>query len=456
MVNREIHISVVGHTNAGKTSLLRTLLRRKDFGEVSAMPSTTRDVSYFETHAPEAKSIYWYDTPGLEESRELYDDLQTEVPEQLKHDGPGQIEHCINQSNFVARFSQESKVLKQLMASDAALVVIDTRSSILEKLLDELSILKLSGKPMIPILNFSSAEVDVARWEDALRKMSIHNFVGFDTLRTPISAEEELFTQLASVLPKLKHDFEGHAAFRQQARQQRLKDATGLVAELIAQAGTLHEVVAKDDEDAAKNTLKEKVEQLESQYLQEILSIYGFTTNDAMLSGLPLVQGAWEDSLFDQDTWRKFGVSLVTSSATGGAIGFGFDVMTGGLSAGLGTVIGGALGLAYQGQGNFGQRVKAKFEGKQLYVVESSILTVLVTRQLALIQALQIRGVAAQEPVTINQSVSAPEGLSDYYNPLRKHMNWGDMSPAAKNNSNRYYNWKEGIQTYLESVIHSA
>ena len=30
-----IEIAVVGHTNAGKTSLLRTLTRRRDFGEVS-------------------------------------------------------------------------------------------------------------------------------------------------------------------------------------------------------------------------------------------------------------------------------------------------------------------------------------------------------------------------------------------------------------------------------------
>ena len=35
-------IAVVGHTNAGKTSLLRTLTRRVDFGQVSARPGTTR------------------------------------------------------------------------------------------------------------------------------------------------------------------------------------------------------------------------------------------------------------------------------------------------------------------------------------------------------------------------------------------------------------------------------
>ena len=39
-----IAIAVVGHTNAGKTSLLRTLTRRSGFGEVSDRPGTTRHV----------------------------------------------------------------------------------------------------------------------------------------------------------------------------------------------------------------------------------------------------------------------------------------------------------------------------------------------------------------------------------------------------------------------------
>ncbi|WP_200870248.1 GTPase, partial [Pseudomonas aeruginosa] len=37
-------LAVVGHTNTGKTSLLRTLTRDRGFGEVSHRPSTTRHV----------------------------------------------------------------------------------------------------------------------------------------------------------------------------------------------------------------------------------------------------------------------------------------------------------------------------------------------------------------------------------------------------------------------------
>ena len=39
-----LRIAVVGHTNTGKTSLLRTLTRDVGFGEVSSRPATTRHV----------------------------------------------------------------------------------------------------------------------------------------------------------------------------------------------------------------------------------------------------------------------------------------------------------------------------------------------------------------------------------------------------------------------------
>jgi len=39
-----LQIAVVGHTNTGKTSLLRTLTRDVNFGEVADAPGTTKQV----------------------------------------------------------------------------------------------------------------------------------------------------------------------------------------------------------------------------------------------------------------------------------------------------------------------------------------------------------------------------------------------------------------------------
>ena len=40
----DLSVAVVGHANAGKTSLMRTLLRDSEFGEVADQAGTTRHV----------------------------------------------------------------------------------------------------------------------------------------------------------------------------------------------------------------------------------------------------------------------------------------------------------------------------------------------------------------------------------------------------------------------------
>ena len=52
------------------------------------------------------------------------------------------------------RFEQEAKVLRQLLASDAGLYVIDAREPVLAKYKDELAVLAGCGKPLLPVLNF--------------------------------------------------------------------------------------------------------------------------------------------------------------------------------------------------------------------------------------------------------------------------------------------------------------
>ena len=76
-MNDMMQIAVVGHTNAGKTSLLRTLTRRGSFGEVSARPGTTRHVESVDLTLDDACAVRFFDTPGLEDSVALLDYLHT-------------------------------------------------------------------------------------------------------------------------------------------------------------------------------------------------------------------------------------------------------------------------------------------------------------------------------------------------------------------------------------------
>ena len=67
-MTKPLTLAVVGHTNVGKTSLLRTLTRDVGFGEVSHRPSTTRHVEGARLSVDGQALLELYDTPGLEDA----------------------------------------------------------------------------------------------------------------------------------------------------------------------------------------------------------------------------------------------------------------------------------------------------------------------------------------------------------------------------------------------------
>ena len=74
-------VAVVGHTNAGKTSLMRTLSRDAGFGAVSPSPATTIDVESVKLLASGREVAEFRDTPGLEDPiglLEFIDGLRTD------------------------------------------------------------------------------------------------------------------------------------------------------------------------------------------------------------------------------------------------------------------------------------------------------------------------------------------------------------------------------------------
>src|SRR3546814_17168117 len=74
--SKPLKLAVVGHTNVGKTSLLRTLTRDVGFGEVSHRPSTTRHVEGARLSVDGEALMELYDTPGLEDAIALLDYLE--------------------------------------------------------------------------------------------------------------------------------------------------------------------------------------------------------------------------------------------------------------------------------------------------------------------------------------------------------------------------------------------
>lgn len=174
-MTKPLKLAVVGHTNVGKTSLLRTLLRDRAFGEVSHRPSTTRHVEGARLSVDGQPLLELYDTPGLEDAIALLEHLERLDRPGERLDGPARLARFLDGSEARQRFEQEAKVLRQLLASDAGLYVIDAREPVLAKYRDELAVLAMCGRPLLPVLNFVASENHrESDWREALARLGLH------------------------------------------------------------------------------------------------------------------------------------------------------------------------------------------------------------------------------------------------------------------------------------------
>ncbi|MFS2168309.1 DUF3482 domain-containing protein, partial [Variovorax sp. Varisp62] len=193
-----IRIAVVGHTNAGKTSLLRTLTRRVGFGEVSQRPGTTRHVESVDLDVDGAAAVRFFDTPGLEDAVALREhlagfDQQATPPERIRRFLQGPEAHGV--------FEQEAKVLRTMLDIDAAFLVIDVREPVLPKFRDEIELLNSCARPVLPVLNFvRDAASREPAWKELLSAYGLHVQVRFDAAAPFVGAEQDLYNDLATLL----------------------------------------------------------------------------------------------------------------------------------------------------------------------------------------------------------------------------------------------------------------
>lgn len=233
-MTKPLTLAVVGHTNVGKTSLLRTLTRDVGFGEVSHRPSTTRHVEGARLSVDGEPLLELYDTPGLEDAIALLDYLERLDRPGERLDGPARVARFLEGSEARQRFEQEAKVLRQLLASDAGLYVIDAREPVLAKYRDELSVLASCGKPLLPVLNFvSNPQQREPEWRDALARLGLHALVRFDSVAPPEDGERRLYESLALLLEHSRDALQRLITDQQAQRVARKHSALRLIAELL-------------------------------------------------------------------------------------------------------------------------------------------------------------------------------------------------------------------------------
>ncbi|WP_322995878.1 DUF3482 domain-containing protein [Castellaniella sp.] len=402
-----IDLAVVGHTNTGKTSLLRTLLRDELFGEVADEPGTTRHVESAQLLSGSGQPmLILRDTPGLEDAMGVLDYLDQLIqtdPSEERPDGPERIQRLLDSPESTERFEQECRVLDTVLKTDAALYVIDVRDPVLPKHRDELTLLAACGRPILPVLNFTRSPLaDVLAWREALARLGLHATVDFDTVAPALDGESQMLDRLALMLSQ---QAPGLMALRTDLGQQRLKrlqDATRLIAELLMDAAALRLPCLHEPAELAAITLvlRKRTRDREQSCVHALLKRYRFSKSTFPHYPLPLEGERWGMDLFSPMAMRDFGIKVSKGLATGAMAGATVDVLTGGLSLGTATLLGAAIGGVWQGANQWGKRLIGRLAGQVEMTVDDPVLHLLGLRQLALVRALECRGHAAMRPIS--------------------------------------------------------
>ena len=409
-VKRALQVAIVGHTNTGKTSLLRTLTRNKHFGEVSAAPSTTRHVEAASLGLGRDTVLELYDTPGLEDAIALLEAIDAQA-DSARADGPARINAFLQSEPAFQRFEQEAKVLRQMLQCGAACYVIDARDPVLAKHRDELAILNSCGIPLLPLLNFVSApQAQESAWRDALARLGLHVVVSFDTVAPERDGERLFYAKLATLLDARGTVLEKLSSSHEQDSLSRRKAGAGLLAELFIDVASYRaQVQSSESGNIDKKDLAQfnrVVREREQACVDGLLNLYRFTREDVEASNLSLGAGA----------------------AIGALLG------------------GGAQTLRRYGR-RIGQSLLGSLTGSRYLRIDDTVLQVLVTRQLVLLQALEGRGHAAIEQIRLGDTALAAlweEGLSRYLYEIREHPAWSSMSQSQS--------WDGKRQAMLERI----
>jgi small GTP-binding protein len=435
-----LKLAVVGHTNVGKTSLLRTLTRDVSFGEVSHRPSTTRHVEGARLSVDGEPLLELYDTPGLEDAIALLDYLERLERPGERLDGPARLERFLQGSEARQRYEQEAKVLRQLLASNAGLYVIDAREPVLAKYRDELEVLASCGKPLLPVLNFvASSQHREPQWREALARLGLHALVRFDSVAPPEDGERRLYESLALLLEDARPALQRLIDDQHAQRLARQQSGKRLIAELLLDCAACRRSVEAEPaaEARAIEALRQDVRQREQRCVEALLKLYAFRREDANAGDLPLLDGRWGDDLFNPETLKLLGVRLGSGVAAGAAAGAGVDLLVGGLTLGAAALAGAIAGGALQTARNYGSRLMGKLKGQRELTVDDTVLRLLALRQQQLMVALDSRGHAAQDRIRLGEldekawrEGKLPEALIK----ARAHPQWSTLNPGAKLN----------------------
>lgn len=460
-----MHVAVLGHANAGKTALLRTLTRTHSFGKVSDLPDTTQKPERVSVTLGGTERLRFIDTPGFGDPVGLSGYL-------LALDGPSSMSARI--ATFLRgpeakhTFYPEAQAMTAAASADVVLYVVDTREAPLPKFQYELDMLLALGKPVLPVRNFTShPRSRAAEWDAVFVGNNLFNAVTFDAVAPDPDSEADLYGALAKSAAEWRSYLDDFVkALAAEAEQKRVA-AGKRIAELLVQAAAARDTISKDDfadpdkRDTFTRTFKRKIIGMERDCVDDLLAVYRFRDEDADLDMLA-VSDRWEADLFNPETLRQAGMHLTGGAAIGAGVGVAVDLAFAGLTLGAGAAIGAAIGgAASQGMTQFGRKVYHKVRGIQEISASNDVLAVMASHMVELVRILEHRPHAASGKIKLSvvpseAGTAAYQAVLEAAQPARNYPDWSTHAAQGADADTRRNRTITAVADALATLFHSV
>lgn len=366
---KRIHLSLVSHTNIGKTTLARTLLGR-DIGEIADRAHVTETTDdYILAQNPEGDALVLWDTPGFGNSVALARSLE-------------------NRKNPIGWFTSEvwdrvanrtqwlnQQVLKHVQKTSSVVLYLvnaadsPTATAYVEA---EMRILTWIGKPVIVLLNqtgqpkeANDEALEIARWKivkddhpivrsvltmDAFARCWVQEFVLLDAIEEALPAEDlSLFETLRKDWTDRRMRSFSESILALSRFLEKLQGDT----EFVPTPDLAHQVREIGERIRHLSPGAKSLAMIEAQNrLSERASIAICDLTDQLISANHLIGSGIREDILQRvrEDWamkkpvNPTGAALVGAIGSSALGGLAADIATGGLSLGLGALIGGAIG----------------------------------------------------------------------------------------------------------------
>lgn len=357
-----VTLSLISHTNAGKTTLARTLLRR-DVGEVKDAAHVTLFNESYSLLEDDARLLRLWDTPGFGDSARLLKRLKRESNPVLWF-----LSQTWDRLTDKPLWCSQQALKNVREDADVVLYLVNATEppEVAAYIAPEMEILGWVGKPVLVLLNqtgptqdAASEEAEMNAWREHLKAFPlVRHVLRLDAFARCWVQEEKLMESLAPLLPANKTDAFKHLKRAWRQRNVDVFKQSGRVLSELLTAGVVDGVEVRSETllervGIGRSDLNKEYQEARERLATHLADRITAATNSLIrLHGLEgeaaRALGALAREQFHTPQQVPEAIWSVVGSVAGGAMGgliadlkmggmtFGGGALVGGLAAGLG------------------------------------------------------------------------------------------------------------------------